>query len=263
MIKNRIVFSTLFISLIGLFLCSSCSTKRKLVYFQGNEEITSSLDSLYEAIIQPYDYISVKVSSIDNQAVLPFNMSTHDVAGNTNSAYAIGSSANSGYTINTSGFVSLPVIGEVKIGGLSLSAAAKLIQSKLAVYVNDPTVHIKILNYKITVLGEVKKPGTFMVANEKITLLEAIGLSGDILISGVRKNVLVVREIDGVKTETRVDITSKELFDSPVYYLRQNDVVYVEPSRAKLNSSLINGTNASLFVSVVSLIVTSIALITR
>ena len=102
-----------------------------------------------------------------------------------------------------------------------------------------------------------------MVANEKITLLEAIGLSGDILISGVRKNVLVVREIDGVKTETRVDITSKELFDSPVYYLRQNDVVYVEPSRAKLNSSLINGTNASLFVSVVSLIVTSIALITR
>ena len=130
-------------------------------------------------------------------------------------------------------------------------------------YLNDAIVIIRILNYKITVLGEVKNPGTFTIPNERITLLEALGIAGDLNITAVRNNILVIREIDGKLTETRVDITKKEFFNSSVYYLQQNDVVYVEPNKVKINSALFNQTNVSTGISVVSLLVTILLLFTR
>jgi polysaccharide export outer membrane protein len=113
------------------------------------------------------------------------------------------------------------------------------------------------------VLGEVKSPGTFNIPNERITLLEAIGLAGDLNITAKRKNVLVIRDIDGKKTETRIDLTSKALFSSPVYYLNQNDMVYIEPNRAKINSSVVNASNVGIVISVISLLVTMSVLFTR
>ena len=119
------------------------------------------------------------------------------------------------------------------------------------------------MNYKITVLGEVRNPGTFTIPNERITLPEALGIAGDLQISGIRKNVMVIRDIEGKKTEYRVNLTSKELFSSPVYYLQQNDLVYVEPNRAKVNSSVVNPANVSLVISIISLFVTMVILFTR
>ena len=122
---------------------------------------------------------------------------------------------------------------------------------------------MRILNYKVTVLGEVKNPGTFTIPNERITLPEALGIAGDLLITGVRHDVLVIRDVDGKITETRIDLRKKDLFRSPVYYLQQNDIVYVEPNRARINSSVVNASNAGIAISVLSLLITMVTLLTR
>jgi polysaccharide export outer membrane protein len=113
------------------------------------------------------------------------------------------------------------------------------------------------------VLGEVRNPGTFTIPNERVTLPEALGIAGDLLITGVRNEVVVIRDVNGKQTETRIDLSSKEVFNSPVYYLEQNDIVYVAPNRAKVNSSVVNTANVSLVVSVISLLVTMAVLFTR
>jgi polysaccharide export outer membrane protein len=152
------------------------------------------------------------------------------------------------------------VIGKIKLAGLTRAAAIDTIKKQLNPFLTKHTVLLRILNYKITVLGEVRNPGTFTIPNERITLPEALGIAGDLLITGVRKNVIVIREVEGKKTETIFDLTSKEIFSSPVYYLSQNDVVYVQPNRAKINSSVVNAANISLIISVVSLFITMVIL---
>jgi len=177
--------------------------------------------------------------------------------------YNTGAPTPNGYLIDSKGCIDFPVVGNIKLGGLSRTDAVDTLKKYLKPYLTQSTILLRILNYKVTVLGEVKNPGTFTIPNERITLPEALGIAGDLLITGVRKNVLVIREIDGKKNETRVDLTSKELFSSPVYYLTQNDLVYVHPNRAKINSSVVNTANISLVVTVISLLVTIAVLFTR
>jgi polysaccharide export outer membrane protein len=129
--------------------------------------------------------------------------------------------------------------------------------------VQNPTILFKILNYKITVLGDVRNPGTFTIPNEKVTIFEAIGIAGDLLITGKRNNVKVIRESDTGRKEFIVDLTSSDVFNSPVFYLQQNDLVYVEPNRSKINSSIINTSNVSLVLSSVSVLLTIIFLFNK
>ena len=141
--------------------------------------------------------------------------------------------------------------------------ATVLLKEKLSAYINNPVVNIQILNFKVTVLGEVNTPGTFKIPNERITILEALGLAGDLKITGVRKNVLVIRDNNGEKEEFRVNLTDRELFNSPIYYLQQNDVVYVEPNAASRSNSTIWKTTGGVFISLTSLIITTIVLIVK
>ncbi|HNQ20114.1 MAG TPA: SLBB domain-containing protein, partial [Bacteroidales bacterium] len=138
-----------------------------------------------------------------------------------------------------------------------------MLENKYANYLQHPIVNIHIENFKITVLGEVNHPGTFKIPNERITILEAIGLAGDLKIAGERKNVLVIRDNDGIKTEYRVDLTSTDILYSPVYYLEQNDVVYVEPNYTARRQATVWRTEGSLFISLTSLIVTTLSIIFR
>ena len=141
--------------------------------------------------------------------------------------------------------------------------ATNLIKEKVSSYINNPVVNIQILNFKVTVLGEVKNPGTFKIPNERVTILEAIGLAGDLKITGLRKNILVIRDNNGQKTEFRADLTDNKLFNSPIYYLQQNDVVYVEPNTASRVQSTVLKTTGGVLISLSSLIITTIALITQ
>lgn len=252
--------------IMGIVIClSSCTLKKKLIYFQGLSGFSSSDNNKnYTPILRTDDLLSILISSVDMDAVKPFNIPiSQSTSSQQLGGYSTGTPSQAGYLIDVDGFVDFPVVGKVKLAGLDRNAATVLIKEKLSAYLTNPIVNIRILNYKVTVLGEVKNPGTFTIPNERITLPEALGIAGDLQITGVRNNILVIRDIDGKKTETRVDLTSKNLFSSPVYYLNQNDVVYVEPNRAKINSSVINPSNVGIIISAVSLIITVLALITR
>lgn len=240
---------------LGILLISiSCTNKKNLVYFQGSIDGNSTSIN-YSPTLKSDDVVSINVISIDESAAKPFNLPLSNSSQN-NGGYTQGVPSPPGYLIDAEGNIDFPVIGRVKLAGLSRHAAIELLKAELKPYLNNPTIIMRILNYKVTVLGEVKNPGTFTIPNERITLLEAIGIAGDLNITGKRKNVLVIRDEGGKKTETRIDLTSKSIFSSPFYYLQQNDVVYVEPNRAKINSSAINTANTGLVISVISLLVT-------
>lgn len=247
--------------IIVTIISFSCTNKKNLIYFQGNLA-NSEANKNYSPLLRSDDILSITVLGLDEQAAKPFNLPIIGI-NQAIGGYIQGAPSPPGYLIDGDGTIDFPVIGKIKLSGLSRSAAIDLIKEQLKPYLSNPTVLIHILNYKITVLGEVRNPGTFTIPNERVTLPEALGIAGDLQITAVRKNILVIRETEGKRTETRVDLTSKDLFSSPVFYLQQNDVVYVEPNRAKRNSSVINTSNVSLAISVISLLITMAVLFTR
>ena len=252
--------SLLLISLVA-FTC--CVSRKKMIYFSNGEPlITAENNKNYSPIFRTDDLLAITVGGVDPDPVMPFNLPITGLV-NQNSGYLSGSPVVLGYLIDANGTIDFPVIGKIKIAGLSRDSTINLIKEKLNDYVKNPVVNIRIMNFKITVLGEVKTPGTFNIPNERITLLEAIGLAGDLNITAKRKNIMIIRDIDGKKTEHRIDLTSKEIFSSSVFYLRQNDIIYVEPNRTKVNSSALNTANVGVIVSLTSLIVTMVALFAR
>ncbi|MEX0361631.1 MAG: polysaccharide biosynthesis/export family protein, partial [Allomuricauda sp.] len=149
------------------------------------------------------------------------------------------------------------------IEGLSPEELRAVLRDRLSDYLKDPIINIRLRNFTVTVLGAVNRPGTYPVNGEQITILEALGLAGDLTIRGVRENVLVVRDFNGTKVYTRIDLTSKEMIKSPVYYLTQNDVVYVEPNKSGIQETSLDE-RASIYVSIISLVITStVLMITR
>jgi polysaccharide export outer membrane protein len=245
---------------------SSCVSKSKINYFQQKTPTNDSLvlkteNTHYTPVFKYDDYLSIEVSSIDEESTKLFSINSLSNA-NQVPSYSNGIAAKSGYLIDANGFINMPVIGQVKLVGLNRIEATDLIKSKLVEFISNPLVNIRIQNFKVTVLGDVRTPGSYNIPNERITLPEIIGIAGDLNITGVRNNILVIRDNNGIKTEHRVDLTSEDIFKSPVYFLSQNDVVYVEPNRAKRNSSMISST-AGVLISITSLIVTTINLVTK
>src|SRR5690606_16890226 len=166
------------------------------------------------------------------------------------------------YSIDVNGEIDFPKLGKIKLGGKTRTQAMELLRNEVSKYILDPGISMEVRNFRVTVLGEVKTPGSFPINNDRITLLEAIGLAGDLTINGVRNNVLVIREQNGQKEEYRVDLTKKDALNSPVYYLAQNDVIYVEPNGARIQSSKYTQ-NTTIFVSVASVLITVISVLTR
>lgn len=257
--KFQLAYFTL---IFGFFiLLNSCKTREKIALFQNQTSDSTNIQSQYTPIIKTDDFLSVLVSSDDPESVLVFNPAV--IPQNMNNGYLMGNPVLSGYLVNAVGEIKLPVIGVVKVVGLNRMEATALIEEKLKDYIKNPVVNIQIQNYKITVLGDVKSPGTFKIPNERITLLEAIGLAGDLRMTARRNNILVIRDENGKKTEYRVDLTRKDLFSSPVYYLTQNDVVYVEPNATAMSESTLWRTTGPIFISLTSLVVTTVTLLFR
>lgn len=247
--------------LLWLALMNSCAKQQDFVYFQrqANDSSMPKLAKPIPPVLHPGDIVSITVTAIDPDVVKPFNMGGGISSGNTASPAA----GVYGYLINDKGQVEFPVLGSVNLDGLTRIQAVALLREKIKVYVNNPIVDLKIMNHKISVLGEVKLPGVYPITNEQMTLTEAIAMSGDLLISGVRKNVLVIREVNGVKTETRVDLTSSTLFESPVYYLQNNDIIYIQPTKARIASAGQTLQYTSLAIGSLSLIINLLNILTR
>jgi polysaccharide export outer membrane protein len=252
----------LFIILIMAF--SSCVSKKDIVYFQYDEINQEKVSNSYKTIIKPDDLLQITITALDIEAVRPFNLAAVTYATSSNSA--IGVAQQQTYLVDTKGEIEFPVLGKIKIGGLTRDETIELLKSKLSPdYIKDPNVNIRIANYKISVMGDVDRPGSYNIPNERITILDALALAGDVNISGQRNNILIIREEENKKVQYRVDLRSNLLLTSPVYYLQQNDVVYVEPNYARIQSASSNS-NTSLVISISSVLVallTSISFLTR
>jgi|688.fasta_scaffold835538_1 polysaccharide export outer membrane protein len=236
-----------------------CNTKKELVYFQGKPTEFAS-NSSYNPTIKPDDLLSILVMANDEKSTVLFNL-PQALGNNLYGGYAQGAPTPPGYLVNSEGNIEFPVIGTIHLAGLTRTQAIDVLKEKLGSYIVNPTISLRILNFRVTVLGDVRNPGTFTIPNERITLLEALGIAGDLLITGERHNVLVIRDEDGKRKEYRLDLTQESLFSSPVFYLQQNDVIYVEPNRAKRNSSVINASNTGIVISSLSLVLTTLILI--
>lgn len=252
--KNKI-FNLLIV--IVILTISSCASKKELVYFQGDQQSTTKYEE-YIPKIQSSDMLAISVSAADIKATEPFNQqSVYQVnSGVQNNPYA------KVYTVDENGYINYPLIGNVKVGGLTRTEAENELKSKISKYIVNPGVNINFTNFRITVLGEVAKPGNFSIPNERVSILDALGMAGDLTINGVRNNIMVIREQNGQKQTYNVDLTSKEILNSPVYYLAQNDVIYVEPNNAKISSSKFTP-NYSLWISVAGVIISVIAVISK
>jgi len=240
---------------------SSCGSSKEVVYFQDeligkNEQIP--IDS--ELIYKPNDLLTIVVSGLDPEAVKPFNLPV--IANNNSLIKAQGELKMQTYLVDLKGFIEFPVLGEIKLGGLTRSQATQLLKTKLTDYIKDPIVNIRLANFTVTVLGEVNNPGTFTIEDERISLIEAIGLAGDLTIYGKRENVFLIREDNGIKRFTKFDLTSIKVVNSPSYYLTQNDVIYVEPNKAKVRSSSYNQNNV-IIISAVATLATIVAILIK
>src|SRR5699024_8919995 len=232
----------------------SCASREKLVYLQPDDSLLNVVDQQSKVVLQEGDILSISVTSENVKATLPFNPVSPYLGNNVSERNIFIPT----YTIDKEGNINFPKLGKVHLAGKTRIEAIKFMEEKIANYVRDPGVDITIRNFRVTVLGEVNKPGSFEVKDDRITILEALGEAGDLTIHGRRKNVLVVREKNGKKEEYRIDLTQRNLLNSPVYYLNQNDVVYVEPNGAQRQSSRYSA-NYSVFVSIASLLVSVIA----
>lgn len=252
------------IALLALAVFSSCSSRKEIAYLQDKEgTVRAALDSLYDARIKPKDLLTITVNTFDKEASLPFNLMYPSSSPNGYSN-SIGENVMQKYLVGNDGCIDFPVIGTIKVGGMTKNELEAYLRGRLGAYLKDePLVNVRMVNYKISVIGEVTHPNTYTITNEKVNILEALALAGDLTIYGKRKNVKLMRETDkGERVVYTIDLTDKNLIYSPYFYLQQNDVLYVEPNRTKMRNSrysaltgqVLSGT--SVLVSVASLIVT-------
>ena len=241
-----------------LFLFTACQSYKKVPYLQDAEVVLYRVqnEQLYDAKIMPKDLLTIVVSCTSPELAAPFNLTvaTNGLATTSISAQSVLQQ----YLVDNEGKVDFPVLGELKLGGLTKKQAEKMIIDKLKPYIKEtPIVTVRMVNYKISVIGEVARPGTFTIKNDRISILDAFGYVGDLAITANRKNILLIRDNDGQKEFVRMDITDPSLFTSPYFYLRQNDVIYVEPNLAKQRNSRFSQSkqyNITVFSSIISAI---------
>ncbi len=243
--------------IISVTIITSCASKKELIYFQGEQNSSTKYEE-YIPKIQSSDMLAISISAADIKATEPFNQqSVYQMgASNPNNPYS------RIYTVDENGEINYPILGQIKLGGLTRREAEIEIKNKLSKYIVNPGVNITFTNFRISVLGEVVKPGSFTIPNERISILDALGMAGDLTINGVRSNIMVIREQNGHKQTYNVDLTSKEVLNSPVYYLAQNDVVYVEPNNARISASKFTP-NYSLWISVAGVIISVISVLAK
>ncbi|GAB3264815.1 polysaccharide biosynthesis/export family protein [Larkinella harenae] len=222
---------------------SSCISQKQITYFQtptpDSTVVAETITNRFTPTIQPNDILSINVNSLNPEASAFFNPFTgmDRVATFQTFQGQVPVTSAIGYLVDSAGTIQLPMVGKIKVSGLTSVAARDVIQEKLKNYLKEPTVAVRFLNFKVSVLGEVVRPSMFSIPNEQMTITEALSLAGDITIYGRRDNVLIIRETNGKREFGRINMNQRDLFKSAYYYLHPNDVVYVEPGRARVASS--------------------------
>ncbi|MCH5178813.1 MAG: polysaccharide export protein [Prevotellaceae bacterium] len=257
----------LIIGIVVSALLTSCVNNKEMIYLQGADSVYAkslAINKDFQLLIQSDDQLAISITSRDPELIAQFNNSI--LVGSGNTSYGGQGMTNSGicyFYVYQDGTIEFPIIGKIKAAGRTVDQLAEEIRQKLSKDVNDVQVSAKIMSFKVTVLGDVKAPGTQSYTGQRLTVLEALGRAGDLNNSAIRTNVLVIREENGKRTSYKIDLTNPEsVFDSPAYYLQQNDLVYVESNKSvKVKGSTsytylsVTGTLVSMVASIVSLII--------
>ena len=230
--RTTVYLNRIFILIIGLF-SYSCIPYEELLNYQNNfsDSQKFEISNLPKLTIQTNDVLSITVHSSDVTTAAPFNVGQSTEA--STNAVNVEAIQLGGYLVDKDGFIEFPVLGKIKVKGLTTNVAKQLIRESLIEYIKDPTVNLRLLNFRVSVTGEVSQPGTFLVFNERITIPEAIARAGGLTTYANRENVQLIREKDGIRTFHRINLKTADAFSSQYYYLQQNDMIYIEPLRAK------------------------------
>lgn len=238
--KRSFTYRQVWLLLAAVLMLSACTVSRKTVYFNDlpdTEKFEWASAHFTEPVIQNDDILTINIQTVDPSNTSAINQGTTMQLIGGSSSSNIANQQTTGFLVDRNGNVNIPMFGEIKVAGLTTHQAKQAIAEKVTVFYKEPTIQVRFANYKFTVLGEVSRPATYTVQNEKVTLLDALGMAGDLTIYGRRDNVLLIRDQDGTKEFVRFDLNSATMFESPYFYLRQNDVIYVEPGKGRAASA--------------------------
>lgn len=258
MIQRTLVYFLYSLLALSLF---SCASSEDVLLFQDIDQLVNYGDAQRNnPTIQEDDMLIITVSAADMDAVRPYNLmiETRPTYNSYNSLS--NNSQQQAYLVDNDGNINFPIFGKLNVAGKSRSELTEFLTHRIAQDVINPIVNIRIVNYKVTVLGEVNRPGSYTIEGERVTLPEALGLAGDMTIYGKRNDIIILREVGGKREHKIVDLTTIASLDSDYYYLKQNDVVYVKPNGAQVQSSKFNR-NTGVYISVASLLLSVMVLI--
>ena len=257
----------LLINLVFIFL-NSCTSQKKLDYLQNIEDVAleTSIKNA-KSTIQPNDQLVILLTAKDMDVVKPFNQNfssgqilQYSIPSNNAPTQSQTSTSGPTYVVDSNGNIEFPVIGKINTENKTTEELRDILKKEISKFVLNPQVSVRNTNYKITVLGEVNRPGTYNIPEAQTTVLEVLGLAGDLTIYGNREDILVLINIDGTMTKERIDLTKADFINSPYFYLKQNDVIIVSPNETKQKTSRLDP-NAGIYISVASIVVTILALI--
>lgn len=255
-VKTKIMcFKKIFLIVILLF-CYSCTSKKDIYYFQDIVDYSEE-NSFSFLKIQPGDILDLQIKALNPESVQIFQKPSVLLP-----QQQLQTRALDGYLVGEAGNIHIPLLGVIDTSDHSTQSLAIAIQEALSTYIKNPSVNVRLLNFRISVLGEVRNPGTYTISEESISLPQALGLAGDLTIFGDRKNLLLIRNKKGNKINKIIDLTKSEIMESPFYFLQQNDIIYVRPNNAQVKSSGLVGDSGTV-VSILSLAVSLFILITR
>ncbi len=231
--KSRFwLFSLAFSVLLAFGAISGCTSSKDILYFQDIDTFDAKkIEAAYEPVIMKDDKLQIIISGPDKSVISPYNFTLSDEIRSTNTTMSVVP-----YLVDSNGFIDMPGLGRIKVEGMRRIDLVNHITELLTTrgLVKDPVVSVSFLNFRITVLGEVRNPGTYTVPSERITVLQALGMAGDLLITADRNDIVIIRDVDGVQTHYSFDITKSDILSSPYFYLHQNDVIYVPQSATRI-----------------------------
>lgn len=262
------LFSTLLLLFVSLLIIDSCAPKQELNYMKNIDELATEASIKSAAsTLQPGDQLSIMISADDMEVVAPFNQNisnsdspNYNMINGSQNINRVNVSQNPTYVVKEDGTINFPILGLLDTTNKTKEEFAQYLQNRMKKYVVNPIVNINIINFKVTVLGQVNRPATYTVPDGQATLLTALGLAGDLTKYGERDNVLVVRNENGQITKTRIDLTKADFINSPFYQIKQNDVIFVSGNPTVTKTSRLDP-NAGIYISVASIVVTILALV--
>lgn len=246
------------ISIFNLGLIG-CTTSKEILYFQNIDDAKlKPLTTEYEATIKKDDRLTIIVSGPDKMVCAPYNLTLNEMSSSGGSLGTNPETATLSYLVDANGNINFPILGQIHVEGMTRNDLVNYLTEEIGKDIKEPIVYVSFRNYKVTILGEVKSPGTYTIESEKINILQALGRAGDLNLTAQRNDILLLREVDGVLEHHRIDLRSKEILESPYFYLQQNDVLYVSPSATRVATAT---TATGIWSVILSSITTMIAII--